>query len=280
MNWNETLIRCSCIGKIMAEGKGSVLTDKQAELLNELQNKESRTPKQEENLLALLIKRDAPPSLGDTAISYLKEVYIWYKYGKEPVGGAERSKYTMKGKLVEDDSITMLSRIDQASYKKNDVRFTNNYLTGEPDIIVQTDGVASKIIDIKSSYDFATLLSNIGSPINPLYKYQLQGYMALTGALEAEICYCLVNMPQEMINSEKKRLFYALNAATEESPEYVRQVSKLENNMTFDEIPIKERLVRFPIQRDEELIAKIYKRIEQCREWLKEFDEYHSSINQ
>ena len=279
MNWSQTLIRCSCIGKIMADGRGSVLTDKQHESMLELQMKESRTPKQQETLDSLIAKRDAPPSLGDTCISYLKEVYIWHKYGKEPIGGAERSKYTMKGKLVEEDSITMLNRIDQASYKKNDIRFTNSHLTGEPDIIADETGNGIKIIDIKSSYDFATLLSNIGSPLNPLYKYQMQGYMALTGALEAEVCYCLVNMPQEMINSEKKRLFYALSAATEDSPEYVRQVSKLENNMTFDEIPIKERVLRFPVQRDEELIQKIYKRVEACRIWLEEFDELHTNLN-
>ena len=280
MNWSETLIRCSCIGKIMADGRGSVLTDKQYETLLELKTKESRTPKQQETLDSLIAKRDAPPSLGDTCISYLKEVYIWEKYGKEPVGGAERSKYTMKGKLVEEDSIAMLNRIDQASHNKNDVRFKNEFLTGEPDIIVLEGETPSKIIDIKSSYDFATLLANIGSPLNSLYKYQLQGYMALTGALEAEVCYCLVNMPQEMINSEKKKLFYALNAATEDSPEYKKQVQKLENNMTFDEIPLKERVVRFPIQRDDELIQKIYTRVTACRSWLEEFDAFHTNMNQ
>jgi hypothetical protein len=98
----------------MSEGKGTVLTEKQAERIIELQGKDSRTPKQDEELITLMAKRDAPPTLGDSCISYLKEVYIWEKYGKEPVGGAERSKYTMKGKMVEDDSIRMLSRIRAA----------------------------------------------------------------------------------------------------------------------------------------------------------------------
>jgi hypothetical protein len=263
----------------MAEGKGTVLTEKQADTLNELENKESRTPKQDELLLSLIAKRDAPPSLGDGCTSYLKEVYVYEKYGKEPVGGAERSKYTMKGKLVEDESIMMLSRIDSQTYTKNDIRFKNEYLTGEPDIIVSKEGNAHKIIDIKSSYDFATLLANIGSPLNPLYKYQVQGYMALTGASEAEVCYCLVNMPQEIINAEKKKIFYALNVATEENPEFKRQLSKLENSMTFDEVPIQERVLRFPVQRDEEMISKIYKRVEACREWLEDFDKFHTNIN-
>ena len=263
----------------MAEGKGTVLTEKQAETILELQSKESRTPKQEETLQLLIAKRDAPPTLGDSATSYLKEVYVYEKYGKEPIGGSERSKYTMKGKLVEEESISMLSRLDNQKYEKNTIRFRNDFLQGEPDIIVSNDGKAVKIIDIKSSYDFSTLLANIGSPLNPLYKYQVQGYMALTGALEAEVCYCLVNMPQEMINSEKKRIFYALNSVTEENPEYLRQVSKLEENSTFDEVPIHERIIRFPVQRDEELISKIYNRVLMCRSWLKEFDGYHNNLN-
>ena len=280
VNWNEVLFRCSCLGKIMSEGKGTVLTEKQAERIVELQGKDSRTPKQDEELITLMAKRDAPPTLGDSCISYLKEVYIWEKYGKEPIGGSERSKYTMKGKLVEEESIMMLSRIDSQTYTKNDKRYRSEYLTGEPDIIVTQDDTIVKIIDIKSSYDFATLLANIGSPLNPLYRYQVQGYMALTGAKTAEVCYCLVNMPQEMINSEKKRLFYALNAATEDNPEYKKQVSKLDNNATFDEVPIRERVIRFPIEYDQSLIDKVYKRIEQCRAWLSEFDSYHEKLNQ
>ena len=122
VNWNEVLFRCSCLGKIMSEGKGTVLTEKQAERIIELQGKDSRTPKQDEELITLMAKRDAPPTLGDSCISYLKEVYIWEKYGKEPIGGSERSKYTMKGKLVEEESIMMLSRIDSQTYTKNEDR--------------------------------------------------------------------------------------------------------------------------------------------------------------
>jgi len=279
VDWSKVLFRCSCIGKIMTEGKGSVFTEKQQQELERLQGLPKRTDKQEATILELIAKRDAPPKLSDTCISYLKEVYVFNKYKKEPVGGAERSKYTLKGKAVEDESIMMLSRIDSQTYTKNSERLTNSYLTGEPDIIVSDNGVASKIIDIKSSYDFATLLSNYGSSLNPLYRDQVHGYMALTGATEAEVCYCLVNMPQEFIESEKKRIFYAINPVTEEDPFYKKSIERIEWNMTFDEIPINERVLRFGIQRDEEYIQKIYRRIEECRSWLQEFDEIYVNLN-
>jgi hypothetical protein len=277
IDWTKILIRCSCIGKIMANGKGTVFTEKQAELLAELQKKDSRTVKQEETVRELIAKRDALPTLGDTAISYLKEVYVWEKYGKESVGGAERSKYVIKGKAVEEESIIMLSRIDEIPYEKNEERFKNEYLTGEPDIIVREAEVPKKIIDIKSSYDFASLLSNDDSPLNPLYYAQVQGYMALTGAAEAEVAYALVNTPPEIIEGEKRRIFYAMNPVTEESPDYKKAVNRMENNFTFDEVPIRERLLRFPVPRDENYIQKVYERIEMCREWLRKYDEKRES---
>lgn len=279
VKWNEVLFRCSCLGKIMTETKGAILTDKQAQELERLQALPSPTEKQQQSLADLIAKRDAPPKLSDTAISYLKEVYVYQKYSKEPIGGAERSKYVLKGRAVEEESIMMLSRIDNAEYVKNDKRFTNEYLTGEPDIIVSKDGNAVKILDIKSSYDFATLLSNYGSSLNPLYYAQMQGYMALTGALEAEVDYCLVNMPQEIIEGEKRRIFYAINPATEEDPYYKKQIERVEWNMTFDEIPINERVLRFPVPRNDEFISRTYAKIIECRKWLEEFDNIYTSLN-
>lgn len=278
-NWNNAYIRCSCIGKIMANGRGTVLTEKQSAELDRLSAMDSLTDKQQETLKVLLEKKHATPSLSDTCKSYLKEVYMYYKYGKESVGGSERSRYTIKGRSVEDESIMLLSRLDGQSYSKNQDRFQNEYLTGEPDILVSSpDGNVIKVIDIKSSWDGNTLLSNIGSPLNPLYFYQVQGYMALTGAAGAEVAYILVNMPQEIINGEKNRIFKTMNPATEENADYKKAIARLENNMTFDEIPIRERVVRFKVDRDEELISNIYARVKQCREWLSEFEQIHLSL--
>mgnify|MGYP006269255833 CR=1 FL=1 len=278
-NWDTVLFRCSCLGKIMVESKGSVLTEKQAQEIERLQGLPAPTEKQQQTLASLIAKRDAPPGISDTTISYLKEMYVYNKYGKEPVGGAERSKYVLKGKAVEDESIMMLSRIDNAEYTKNSIRFTNEYLTGEPDIIVSKEGNPVKILDIKSSYDFATLLSNYGSSLNPLYYAQMQGYMALTGAQEAEVDYCLVNMPQEIIEGEKRRIFYAINPVTEEDPYYKRQIERIEFNMTFDEIPINERVLRFPVPRNEDFIQRVYAKITECRRWLQEFDNIYTNLN-
>lgn len=279
MNWDNTLIRCSCLGKIMTPSKGSVITDKQLEELDRLSGLPERTEKQEDTYQKLLAKKNAPPELSDTAKSYLREVYIYEKYGKDTIGGSERSKYTIKGNSVEGNSIKLLNRLDSSLYTKNEDYVFNDFIKGTPDIIVKEDGVATKIIDIKSSWDLASLLSHVGSSLDTGYYYQVMGYMALTGATEAEVAYCLVSMPDEIINSEKKRIFYLLNPATEENAEYKKAIQKLEDNMTFDEIPESERVVRFPVQRDEAVINSIYERVRSCRQWLAEFDEMHTGLN-
>lgn len=279
-NWDNLLIRCSCIGKVMTPGKGSVLTEKQASEIERLSSLPQLTEKQEETLRLLVAKRDAPPELSDTAKSYLREVYMFHKYGKETVGGSERSKYTIKGTSVEDNSIKLLSRLHNKLYLKNIDSFRNDYLSGTPDIVVKNnEQIAEKIIDIKSSWDGASLLSNLGSPLNQHYYYQVQGYMALTGATSAEVCYCLVSMPDEIINGEKKRIWYIMNPATEENLEYKRVIQRLEDNMTFDEIPEKERIIGFKVDRDDLLINKIYEKVDQCRNWLKEFEKMHVTVN-
>lgn len=278
MNWDNLQVRCSCIGKIMTPSKGSVITEKQLEELDRLSGLPKRTEKQEATYQELYKKKNAVPELSDTAKSYLRELYVFHKYGKETIGGSERSKYTIKGNSVEGNSIKLLSRLDGRNYSKNESFFENEFIKGTPDILWPTTSPTT-IIDIKSSWDGASLLSHIGEPLDKGYYYQVQGYMALTGATEAEVCYCLVSMPDEIINSEKKRIFYLMNPTTEENPEYKKTIERLEDNMTFDEIPEKERVVRFKVQRDDAVIQSIYEKVRQSREWLAEFEKIHEGLN-
>jgi len=274
VDWNKALIRCSCIGKIMTEGRGSGLTEKQYAELERLQSLPKITDKQSITLADLIARRDAPPKLSDTCTSYLKEVYVYYKYGKQSLGGAQRSQYTIKGRSVEDESIMMLSRYDGFPYTKNTIRFNNDFLTGEPDIIQDEENLK----DIKSAWDFATLLSVIDSPLNPDYFWQGQGYMALTGAKHYQVCYCLVSMPQEIIEKERRMIYFKMNPLTEESPDYLKAIEQLEFDMTFDEVPISERIIRFSFDRNDELIQKVYQRVKECRIWLEEFEKRHLGI--
>jgi hypothetical protein len=148
----------------MTPTKGSVITEKQLEELDRLSDLPKRTEKQEITYQTLLAKKNAPPELSDTAKSYLKELYVFHKYGKETVGESERSKYTMKGVSVEDNSIKLLSRLDNAYYSKNEDFFKNDFICGTPDIIVKSENVFTKIIDIKSSGTPQAYSATLGNP--------------------------------------------------------------------------------------------------------------------
>lgn len=245
MNWNEVLIRCSSLGALMTEPKENAAKD--------------------------------AGELSKTAKTHLKKVYASVKYGRVQ---DINTKQMQKGTEVEEESITLLSRVLKKMLTKNDERLSNDFITGLPDIF---DGPsikeANSVTDIKSSYDLFTFLPNIGEPLDKDYYWQLQGYMALTGAKSACIAYCLVNTPDHIIQGEKYRLLKTMNVISEESPEFITEALKIEKNMTFDDIPKEERVLLFSVQRNDDDISKAYAKVEKAREYLAQFEKDHLNFN-
>lgn len=241
INFNNTLIRSSSVGYLMTEPQSKA--DKEAGLLSK------------------------------TAQKHLIEVYIAEKYGRVK---DIQTKQMKKGVEAEDDSIDLLNRYWFVGYGKNEHRFTNDYISGHPDIITVNP---NKVIDIKSSYDLWTFLGNIPDKLDNLYYWQLQSYMWLTGATIGHIAYCLVNTPFGIIEQEKRYLLNKMNVVSEESPEYVKESMKLEFNMTFDDIDISERILIFNVDRNEDDILRIQHKVEKAREFLSELEKTHINFN-
>ena len=239
MQWNETHIRASSVGYLMTEPQSKA--DKEAGLLSK------------------------------TAQKHLLDVYIAEKYGRKK---DIQTKQMKKGIEVEQDSIDLLSMYLKMPFKKNDQRFTNDYITGFPDIIDN-----DRIIDIKSSYDLWTFIGNIPDKLDSLYHWQMQSYMWLTGAKSAVIAYCLVNTPESIIEQEKYYLLKKMDVATEENPEYIKEAMKIEFNMSFDDISIDERVLMFKVGRNEDDILRIQQKVEKAREFLRELEETHLNFN-
>ena len=181
IDFSKTLIRASSVGYLLTEPQSKA--DKEAGLLSK------------------------------TAQKHLLDVYIAEKYGRKK---DIQTKQMKKGIEVEQDSIDLLSMYLKMPFSKNDQRFTNDYITGFPDIIDN-----DRIIDIKSSYDLWTFIGNIPDKLDSLYHWQMQSYMWLTGAKNAIIAYCLVNTPESIIEQEKYYLLKKMDVATEENPESV-----------------------------------------------------------
>jgi hypothetical protein len=245
MNWSNVLIRCSSLGNLMTEPKEKAAKE--------------------------------AGDLSKTAKTHLKKVYAREKYDREQ---DVVTKQMQKGIEVEEESITLLSRVQKKMLKKNDTRLSNDFITGLPDIF-DGDSIhqSESITDIKSSYDLFSFLANIGEPLDRDYYYQLQGYMALSGAQVAYIAYCLVNTPSHIIQGEKYRLLKSMDVISEESPEFIKEALKIEKSLTFDDIPKEERVLIFRVDRDEEVINKIYQKVQKAREYLADLEQVHLNFN-
>jgi len=217
---NTFKVRCSAIGKIMTSPRSK----------NEL--------------------------LSQTAKTYVEEQVLLSKYG---IRKTFSSRYTDKGNLVEDESIRIASEALELGFLiKNDEHFSNEWLTGTPD--VNTDDL---LLDVKSSWDATTFPFFATEIPTKDYFYQLQGYMWLTGKQKSLLVYCLVNTPEDMVQDEVRRAHWNAKLL-EEDQELIDQVTKRHN---FDHIPDNRRVKFFEVQKDEQIIEQIKERVEVCREY-------------
>lgn len=215
--------------------------------------------------------RDKNDPLGESCKAHLVDVFVSQKYGRQT---DIVNRYVEKGLAVEEDSITLYSRVNKKVFFKNEERLTNSYIQGCPDLFEGREiKKATKIIDIKSSWDLFTFSRVRTKPINKMYWYQLQGYMALTGAKKATLAYCLVTTPEIMIQDEVRKMMWKMAVTTELDPLFIEAREELEKSMRYEDIPLNERIIEFQFERDDEEIEKIYQKVELCRGYLNSLNE-------
>lgn len=213
--------------------------------------------------------RNKSEVFGETCKSHLMECYVSHIYGRTK---DITNKYMEKGTDVEEDSITLYSRVKKKFFKKNKDVIANDFFEGTPDLFEgESITKADVITDIKSPWDIFTFFSVLSKPLNKDYEWQLQGYMDLTGAEMGKLAYCLVNAPLKLINDEKRKLEWRMGVIdTDADPEYLAACEEIDRLMTYDDIPIEERWVEFTVPRNQEMIDSAHEKIELCREFLNE----------
>jgi len=198
--------------------------------------------------------------LSQTTKSYILELAIQEKYG---IHKEFWSRYTDKGNEVEPEAIKLTeSVLDVGFIYKNEEQFSNDWVTGKPD--VNTD----VLIDVKSSWDAFTFFDKVieNELNNKDYYYQLQGYMWLTDKQEALLCYCLIDTPLQIVEDEIRREHWKQNLISESSD--LREF--VEDKHTFMHIPKEKRVKTHVVKRDDEVIEAIKTRIEECNEYYNE----------
>lgn len=197
--------------------------------------------------------------LSETAKTYIQDLFKERELG---IYKEFSSRYTDKGLEMEDEAIQFASEVLNWDFVvKNETRFNNDWITGEPDI--NTD---SLLADIKCSWNGSTFPLFDETLKNKDYYYQLQGYMQLTGHDTSELVYCLMNTPLLIVEDEIRRQHWKLNLI-EEDLEVRDAVQKMHN---FDHIPDELRVKRFIVQKDEAAQEKIKERVEVAREYYQQ----------
>lgn len=228
MNADQIKIRCSSLGYIMTEPRGK------SEILSE------------------------------TCKTHLIDVFVSARYGRNT---DISNKFTAKGMMVEEDSLTLYSLYKHILYIKNKDRFENAFISGTPDIIEP-----HVVTDIKSSWDIFTFF-RAAQPerLNKNYYWQLQGYMALTGASKAVLAYCLVDTPTVLINDEKRKLMWKMNVISDTDENYSEACREIDKLSIYDDIPMSERVIEILIDRNDADIQRMYSRVNDCRAYMNEF---------
>lgn len=202
-------------------------------------------------------------------------------YNKEMYGRKKEivTSCMEKGILCEPDSIMLYSKLEGVIYTKNEELLENEWFIGHPDIYLGDDiRNAEEVDDIKSSWELDTFTPKLIETADKSYEAQLNVYFDLCNCNKGHIVYTLVDAPPSVLNAELRKLLYAMDVISEESPEYVKAAKELTKNLTFQDIDYRERVIKIPIQRNDELIEKMKAKVPILRQWLSDFHKKHMNL--
>ena len=187
--------------------------------------------------------------LSETAKSF---IVTWYKEQLYDRRKEIQSKYMSKGNACEVGSIAYLNQLYGTSHSKNEDHFNDDYLHGTPDIITE-----DTIIDVKNSWDFTTFPLFSSSLPNRDYRWQVQGYMMLTGKRKGSVVYTLMDLPDEQIELEYRRS----GGTGLVTPEF-------RANYKYTDIATELRVKRFDFDYSEEMANDILTKVEEARKFV------------
>jgi uncharacterized protein YfiM (DUF2279 family) len=200
--------------------------------------------------------RNKSELLSETAKTYIQD------YFKEKELGIAKefwSRYTDKGLQMEDEAIEFAGQVLGWDFVvKNTERYNNEWLTGEPDVITK-----DLLADIKCSWDANTFPMFDTDLKNKDYVWQLQGYMFLTGMDKAELVYCLMNTPHQIVEDEVRRAHWKAGLIDEDLD--LREAVQSQHN--FNHLPNELRIKRFIVEKDEKAIEQIKEKVEIARDY-------------
>lgn len=181
-------------------------------------------------------------------LMYKHYAYSQYKISKVSVS-SEKPMQLDKGEISEPAAIKLLSLADGVEYKKNDKLFSNQFFKGVPDIVVYENEKIVGVKDIKAPLDFIEYLERVDGDLLKDDAWEMRAYLDILDLRSGEICYCLVNMPDEL---KDKRLSEHTDRLTLKgyTVDHVKKIVKqIERSMGYDYIPDNLKIRRFTVER-------------------------------
>lgn len=197
--------------------------------------------------------RKKDEELSQTAMSYLDDLFIEYRYGRKKY---ITSPAMEKGTIVESDSIQLYCDVTKQSLFKNNGLLQNELIIGTPD-------VTTPLIDIKSSQDIWTFHKVNENDANSNYFWQLAGYAMLLNVYEAQLVYVLVDTPEHLIVDEVMRTTYKLDDSKHAEVE-----DQIRKNLTYSDIPERDRIKSFTFEFTDQHFDAIREKVHVCRSYL------------
>lgn len=276
---DEVFFRAHGVGALMTDGRGTVLTDKQAVILKDFESRlrsgGKLTPKQRETMVDYQKRRDAPPELSDTAKTFVQKTWLWHEKGFRK---RIKSDYLEKGIFQETESMALLSELDGIFYAKNIARefCKKTHLSGECDIKTKMNG-GYYIDDIKSSWDAETFMN---ADWDKLKEWQGRSYLHLYGGDVFRLRFCLVDAPDHIVTKQKEKLwreFYSDSFSDEETHRMEESLKpmyeQIERNLVYSNNPQftkEERVKTYTIERDDAKFKELQERIEPALKYYSE----------
>lgn len=216
-----------------------------------------------------------PNTLSLSVRKLLFKHYAYLEYGAFKISnGGDSIIQLEKGEVAEPDAIRLLSKLDGVEYVKNDEKFTNRYFKGVPDIVLRENNEIVGVKEIKIPLDLPSYLERYYSD-EPLQddKWELLAYMDVLGLKEGEICYCLVDMPDEIRDTRLEQYKQKLKALGVKGYTAGRKVKQLEIAMRYDYFPEEKKVKRFTLQRKGYFTKQAHERVKLVRKMLNRLHE-------
>lgn len=184
--------------------------------------------------------RNKTDVLSKTCTSYIKQLVKEEIFGyKAEIGSKEMDK----GITVEKDSIDLYNEVFMTFHTKNEIRLNNDFINGECDID-STD----MIIDIKSPWSLETFPATPDDIDAKGYEWQLRGYMWLYEKPYAQLAYCMVDTPLDLLSDWDN--------------EKIHLVERIDPTL---------RVTVLNFDRDKEKETLISERVQECRKFYESY---------